>query len=51
MNELEALKLTKPVEILKAAKEAEQRNCESAIINQLYKNYYSAIEKEQSCQR
>jgi len=45
MDEEKALQLTKPAEILKAAKEAEQRNCEPSIINQLYLNYYSAIEK------
>ena len=51
MNEEEALKLTKPSEILTAAKEAEQRNCDNSIINKLYENYYKAVEKEARCQR
>ena len=45
MDEQKALKLTDPEEILAAAKEAEQRNCESHIIHQLYSNYYAAIER------
>jgi len=48
MNEELALKETNPIKILRLAKEAEQRNCDSAIINQLYKNYYQAIEAKHS---
>ena len=48
MNEQKALKLTDPEEILKAAKEAETRNCEESIIRQLWKNYFAAVEKERS---
>ena len=44
MNEEQALKETNPNKILQLAKEAEQRNCEPSIINQLYKNYYQAID-------
>jgi len=47
MNEELALKETNPAKILRLAKEAEQRNCDTAIINQLYKNYYQAIDAKQ----
>ena len=47
MDEQKALQLTKSNEILRAAEEAEARNCEQHIISQLYENYYAACKKEQ----
>ena len=45
-----ALKLKNPDNLLKAAKEAEQRNCEQGIIRKLYDLYYEAVgKKERRC--
>jgi hypothetical protein len=46
MDEEKALALTNSDDILRAALEAEQRNCRLEVIRQLYKNYYTAIKKE-----
>lgn len=46
MNIERALALTDPDEILKAAKEAEARNCEEPVVRQLWNNYFKATERK-----
>lgn len=46
LNEARALKLKKSKDLLRAAKDAEARNCEQEIIRKLYELYYKAVEKE-----
>ncbi len=47
LNIENAMQLKLSRDLLRAAKEAEQRNCEKEVIRRLYALYYAAVEKEE----
>ncbi len=51
MNIEAALKLKKSKDLLRAAKDAEARNCEQKVIRKLYELYYNALEREQNLRK
>lgn len=46
MDEEKALNLIKSIDLLRAAQEAETRNCRQEIIRELYRKYYEALDFE-----
>lgn len=48
MNIEAALKLTDSKALLAAVQEAETRNCEQPVIDQLVQLYYAALDREQA---
>lgn len=47
MNIEAALKLKTAKDLLRAAQEAEARNCSLTVVNTLWARYYEALEREQ----
>jgi len=46
MDEDAALKLTKAADLLKAAQRAETHNCAIELVNELWRRYYAAADRE-----